>query len=143
MKMIVWWFHLIWKVIKFLFQSTIKVCLIWQVKHSLKSLEVEPSPIGRYSSQRQLRSGFLLSVRWLVGWSVTDFPGEPRIGFLSFFAWMFLTIRVRNVHGGFSGKILDHSIITIQCQKQPFLRVFQLWAHFDGNLSHWWSLFML
>ena len=42
----------------------------------------------------------------------------------------------------FPGKNLDHSIITIQCQKQPFLRVFQLWAHFDGNLIMEWSLFM-
>ena len=43
----------------------------------------------------------------------------------------------------FSGKNPDHSIITIQCLKQPFFKVFQLWADFDGNLSHWWSLFML
>ena len=33
---------------------------------------------------------------------------------------MFLTIRIRNVHGGFSGKNLDHSIITKTCQKWPF-----------------------
>ena len=33
---------------------------------------------------------------------------------------MFLTIRTWNVHGGFSGKNLDHSIITKTCQKWPF-----------------------
>ena len=71
---------------------------------------------------------------------VTKIPGEPHLGFLSFFAWMFTTIRTRNVHGGFPGKNLDHSIITIQCQKQPFLRVFQLWADFDRNPSLEWSL---
>ena len=33
---------------------------------------------------------------------------------------MFLTIRIRNVHGGFPGKNLDHSIIMKTCQKWPF-----------------------
>ena len=63
---------------------------------------------ARYSSQRQLRSGLVIAVRPSVGWLVTDFPGEPLQGFFWFFAWMFLTIRGRNVHGRFSGKILVH-----------------------------------
>ena len=41
---------------------------------------------------------------------------------------MFLTMRIRNVHGGFSGKNLDHSIITKTCQKRPFF-------DFDQNLT--------
>ena len=36
-------------------------------------LEVESSPIGRYSSQRQLRLGLELLVGWSVGWLVHHF----------------------------------------------------------------------
>ena len=120
---IFWWFWCFW-------------CLMF--------LKLSPWFLPRYSSQLQLRSEPYLLVRLTVpARLVNKIPREPQVGFLSFFAWMFTTIRTRNVHGGFPGKNLDHSIITIQCQKQPFLRVFQLWADFDGNLSHWWSLFML
>ena len=45
---------------------------------------------------------------------------------------MFLTIRVRNVHGGFSGKDLDHSKIH---DVRPKMAIFQLGADFDGNLA--------
>ena len=65
----------------------------------------------RYSSQRQLRSGFLFAVSWSVGPLVCCFSGKPRTGFFRFFAWMFLTIRVRNWPKRFSGKNLDHSIM--------------------------------
>ena len=82
-----------------------------EVKKSRSNSEVEIIAIASYSSQRQLRSGFLL---W-GSRSVHRFPGEPRVRFLSFFAWMFLTIRTRNGHGVFSEKNPDHSKITKQC----------------------------
>ena len=55
---------------------------------------------------------------------------------------MFPTIRGRNVHGGFSGKIPDHSIITKTCQKRPFFDFDQnltenSWRNFSGKFFLW------
>ena len=44
---------------------------------------------------------------------VNSFSQNPRQGFLSFLAWMFNSMRERNVHGVFSGKNPDHPKITI------------------------------
>ena len=94
--------------------------VVLQVNRVVSCADVELAVSQRYSSQLQLRSDPYLLVRPSVCVLVDKIPGEPHLGFLSFFAWMFTTIRTRNVHGGFPGKNLDHSIITIQCQKQPF-----------------------
>ena len=65
--------------------------------------------LQRYSSQLQLRSGLeMLPVRPSVRPSVDKKSGEPRQGFFRFFAWMFLTINARNVHGVFSRKNLEN-----------------------------------
>ena len=99
-------------------------------KKSEKVSEVEPVWYRRYSSQRQLRLGLVLSVRWLVLWSICCFSGKPRTGFFRNLAWTFSTIRLRNAHGRLSGKNLDHSIIS---DVRPKTAIFQLWADFDGK----------
>ena len=83
----------------------------------------------QFSKSVEVRLGI---VGWSFGWSVCYFSGKPRTGFFWFFAWMFLTIRVRNAHGGFPGKNLDHSKIH---DVRPKTAIFQLWADFDGNLA--------
>ena len=94
------------------------------ISHHIRSLsgstitDVEPvRSTLQFSTSVEVRPGNVgPCVRPLVSKSYR----EPTLGFLSFFAWMFLTIRLRNVHGGFSRKNPDHSIITKTCQKWPF-----------------------
>ena len=101
-----------------------------EVKKSRSNSEVEIIAIASYSSQRQLRSGFLLLVRWSVSRLLSCFSGKPRTGFFRNLAWTFSTIRLRNAHGRLSGKNLDHSIIS---DVRPKTAIFQLWADFDGK----------
>ena len=100
-------------------QRCLKVCLVhqseisrglfspavreyWEVKEIQEVQEVSKRSLTLRMRVSALQFSTSVEVRVLiVRRSVTDFLGEPRIGFLSFFAWMFLTIRVRNVHGRF------------------------------------------
>ena len=76
-----------------------------------------PWAMLQFSTSVEVRPG---NVRPCVCPCVTKSYREPRLRFLSFFAQMFLTIRLRNVHGRLSGKNLDHSKINDVGPKKPF-----------------------
>ena len=79
----------------------------------VSSSEVEICALARYSSQLQLSPSPKIRS---VGWSVNNFRGEPRARFLSFFAWMFLTIRIRKWSSHFfqkkSGSLIIHENVS-------------------------------